>query len=226
MNTLKINPFSKTYDNRTVLSFPEFLLKKGTIYAVIGANGCGKSTFAKILSGTLAPDSVKKAIRDVQISVGYLPQKPYAFHMSLFKNLMINAAEDKQSAKLRAEKLLSDLSLIHLSDKQAISLSGGETARMALARLMMKDYDLFILDEPCAAMDIPSTLQTETLITEYCKKTGSAFIIITHSLQQAKRIADEVLFFHEGTLMECGPAAQVLSNPKKNETRQFLEFFS
>lgn len=96
---------------------------------------------------------------------------------------------------------------------------------MSLARLMMKEYSLLILDEPCASMDIHSTIQAEELIQEYCKETDAAILLITHSLQQASRIADEILFFHEGTLLETGETDQVLHQPKRPETRRFLDFF-
>lgn len=222
---MKISSFSKTYDNRTVLSFPDFTLRKGTIYAIIGANGSGKSTFAKILSGTVQPDLPSASILEPSVSIGYLPQNPYAFHMSLEKNLLLNASGDKNALKVRAQHLMEVLHLTHLSQAKASSLSGGETARMSLARLMMKEYSLLILDEPCASMDIHSTIQAEELIQEYCRETDSAILLITHSLQQASRIADEILFFHEGTLLETGETDQVLHHPKHPETRRFLDFF-
>ena len=96
---------------------------------------------------------------------------------------------------------------------------------MALARLMMKQYDLVVLDEPTAAMDMETTLLSEKLITEYVKETGCALVLVTHSLQQARRISDEVWYFHKGKLLEIGPGEQVLYDPAKPETRQFLEFY-
>ena len=149
---MKIHAFSKTYEGRTVLDFPGIELEPGTICAVIGANGSGKSTFTKILSG-------------------------------------------------------------------------GETARMALVRLMMRSYDLVILDEPTAAMDMETTLLSEKLIAAYVRETGCALILVTHSLQQARRIADEVWYFHKGALLETGTKEQVLDTPERAETKQFLEFY-
>lgn len=222
---MNIYAFTKTYQHRTVLNFPDFSTKPGTIYAVIGANGCGKSTFAKVLSGTISPDRPAKALISPEQSIGYLPQKPYAFHMSLFQNVMINAEGTRDKSGKRAEALLSALSLSHLSEKKAVSLSGGETARMALARLLMKDYSVLILDEPCAAMDITSTLQTEKLIRAYCDRTNAVVFLITHSLQQAVRLSDEVLFLSEGNLLEYGSSASVLQHPCKEETIQYLNFY-
>lgn len=215
---MKISAFSKTYDGRTVLDFPGIELQPGKIYAVIGANGSGKSTFAKILAGVLKADR-KGCFLDSK-SVGYMPQKNYAFRMTTRANILLNGKDVS-----RAERLMDAIGLRHLENKRADRLSGGETARMALARLMMKCYDVAILDEPTAAMDMETTLLSEKLIMEYVQETGCALILVTHSLQQARRIADEVLYFHKGTLLEAGMKEQVLYEPEKPETRQFLEFY-
>ena len=213
---MKLQAFSKTYDGVTVLSFPGMELEKGKIYAVIGANGSGKSTFAKIIAGVLPAD--RKFF--LEESVGYLPQKPYAFRMSVKKNILLTGDDEEI-----ANNLMEALGLRHLEKKRADRLSGGETARMAMARLMMSAYQMVILDEPTAAMDMETTAAAERLIQEYTQRTGCAMLLVTHSLQQARRIADEVLFFHKGTLKETGPKEQVLLTPRQPETRQFLDFY-
>ena len=215
---MNIQPFSKTYDGVRVLSFPGLDLEPGKIYAVIGANGSGKSTFAKILAGVLPADR-KGRIRD-DAAVGYLPQKHYAFRMSTRRNLLLSTKEEA-----RAAELMDALQIRHLEKKRADRLSGGETARMALARLMMKRYDTVILDEPTAAMDMETTAAAEALLLRYTRQTGCTLILVTHSLQQARRIADEVLFFHKGVLKETGTKEQVLFHPSQPETRQFLDFY-
>ena len=82
--------FSKTYEGRTVLDFPGMEMEPGKIYAVIGANGSGKSTFAKILAGALPAD---RRIKPME-GIGYMPQKNYAFRMSLKKNLLLNGSDE------------------------------------------------------------------------------------------------------------------------------------
>lgn len=215
---MKISAFSKTYDGIGVLDFPGMELKPGTVYAIIGANGSGKSTFAKILAGILPADR-KGKLMDAA-AVGYMPQKNYAFRMSAKSNILLNGKE-----KARAESLMDALQIRHLENKRADKLSGGETARMALARLMMRSYDVVILDEPTAAMDMETTSLSEDLILRYVKETGCALILVTHSLQQARRVADEVLYFHKGRLLEYGSKETVLYEPVTAETRQFLEFY-
>ena len=215
---MKISAFSKTYEGRTVLDFPGMELQPGRIYAVIGANGSGKSTFVKILSGILAADRKGKHVSGGII--GYMPQKNYAYRMSTKANILLNGTDEA-----RAEKLMDAIQIRHLENKRADKLSGGETARMALVRLMMKRYDLVLLDEPTAAMDMETTLLSEKLIVDYVNETNCSLILVTHSLQQAKRIADEVWYFHKGKLLEYGPKEQVLACPEQAETRQFLDFY-
>ena len=215
---MKLFPFSKTYEGRTVLNFPGMEVAPGKIYAIIGANGSGKSTFGKVLAGILKPDK-KGSLTDAG-SVGYMPQKNYAFRMTTKANILLNGKEEA-----RAERLLESLQLQHLAGKRADKLSGGETARMALARLMMRGYDLVLLDEPTAAMDMETTLLSEKLIADYVRETGCALLLVTHSLQQARRIADEVWYFHKGSLLETGSREKLLFAPTEAETKQFLEFY-
>jgi ABC-type multidrug transport system ATPase subunit len=215
---MKISAFSKTYEERTVLDFPGAQLQPGRIYAIIGANGSGKSTLAKILAGILPADKRGKPLNGC--SIGYMPQKNYAFRMSAKANVLLNGKDED-----RANRLMDAVQIRNLEHKRADRLSGGETARMALIRLMMKRYDVAILDEPTAAMDMETTLLSENLITAYVKETGCALILVTHSLQQARRIADHIWYFHKGKLLEAGETAQILDAPQKEETKQFLEFY-
>ena len=215
---MKLSAFSKTYDGVTVLDFPGMELQSGKIYAVIGANGSGKSTFAKVLAGILPAD--QKSRHSDTASIGYMPQKNYAYRMSARANILLNSKDPS-----KANALMEALQIRHLEHKRADRLSGGETARMALARLMMRAYDLAILDEPTAAMDMETTLLSEELVKDYVRQTGCALILVTHSLQQARRIADQVLYFHKGKLLEAGAADSVLTAPVMDETRKFLEFY-
>ena len=215
---MKILPFSKTYEGRTVLDFPGMEVTPGTIYAIIGANGSGKSTFAKILAGILPADKKGKLLESG--TLGYMPQKNYAFRMTTRANILLNGKDEA-----RADALMDAIQIRHLENKRADRLSGGETARMALVRLMMKSYYLVILDEPTAAMDMETTLLSEKLIASYVRESGCTLILVTHSLQQARRIADGVWYFHKGKLLESGCKTQVLYTPEQAETKQFLEFY-
>ena len=221
---MKIENLSKTYGNRTVLRVHDMTLEPGIIYGVIGANGSGKSTFARVLSGQVKPDAGSKLTDFGGCRVGYMPQRSFGFQMSVLSNVLLTTKRTAAD-KTRALDLLKDLGIDQLAGKKADRLSGGETARMALARIMMQRYDLLILDEPTAATDIASTLRIEEMITRYRKETGCAVVFISHSLSQARRLADEVLFFCEGVLTEHGPAEAMLHHPQNPETARFLEFY-
>ena len=215
---MKTVSFTKSYGGAVVLEMPAVALEPGTVTAVIGANGSGKSTLAKVLAGIEPAD--KKTRAGLPGRVGYLPQKSFAFRMRVQRNLMLNGTD-----AARTTHLTETLGLTPLLKRGAKRLSGGETARMALARLLMADYDVLILDEPTAAMDMESTLAAETLLREACEETRCAALLITHSLAQAERVADRVLYLHRGRLIEQGDAKTVLTNPKEPETKAFLEFY-
>ena len=215
---MKTNALTKTYNGRVVLSLPELEIPEGQITAVIGPNGSGKSTYAKILAGIERADGKKAVLSGV--SVGYLPQKSFPFRMSTEKNILTNGSDPA-----RAAALMEALDIGALAKQSAKKLSGGETARMALCRILMRRYDLLILDEPTTAMDMESTLAAEKLIRESCGETGCAVLLITHSISQARRLADRLLVLHRGELVEQGDCQQVLDAPTQEQTRRFLDFY-
>ena len=215
---MKTTAFTKTYAGRTVLSLPELELPQACITAVIGPNGSGKSTLAKILAGIERADEKRPILSGV--SVGYLPQKSFPFRMSTEKNILQNGNDPA-----RARALMKELGIDALAGQSAKKLSGGETARMALCRILMRPYDLLILDEPAAAMDMESTIAAESLIRKYCTETGCVVLLITHSIGQARRLSDRLLFLQGGKLIEQGQTAQLLSVPQCEETKRFLEFY-
>ena len=215
---MKTTAFTKTYAERVVLSLPELELPRGQITAIIGPNGSGKSTLAKILAGIEHADDKRPILYNV--SVGYLPQKSFPFRMSTEKNILQNGNDH-----VRARALMKELGIDSLAGQSAKKLSGGETARMALCRILMKRYELLILDEPTAAMDMESTLAAEGLIQKYCAETGCAVLLITHSIGQARRLSDRLLFLQGGKLIEQGQTSQLLSAPQCEETKRFLEFY-
>ena len=190
---MKTNAIRKTYKGRLVLDIPSLDLEGGKVYSIVGANGSGKSTFAKILAGITDADEGEGALANV----GYMAQKSYAFNMSLEKNILING-DDKE----RCQMLMDALNISHLASNKAKTLSGGETAKMALARIMMRDYKVLILDEPTAAMDRESVSLAEELIKEYCKQTQCVTILITHSLEQAKRMSSEIIEIDYGKIIK------------------------
>ncbi len=216
---MKIEALSKTYEGRRVLDFPGFELNGGEICAIIGANGSGKSSLAKIAAGVLEADGGAKAFAS-KPDIAYMPQKSYAFRMNALRNLRLGGGSEA-----KAVEMLRKLGIEHLAKSPGKKLSGGETARMALGRLLMNTHELIILDEPTASMDMESTALSERLIMEYCREKGAAVLWVTHSLAQARRVADKVMFLHRGRLVEWGSAKSVLDDPRMPETREFLKFY-
>ena len=215
---MKIPALCKTYNGKKVLDLPPFELNRGEITSIIGSNGSGKTTLARILAGIEKSDD--KISLSESCRVGFMPQKSIAFRMSTEKNILLGGSDPS-----RAEELMRALSLNAIAKNPGKKLSGGETARMALARILMGHYDLLILDEPTASMDMESTLASERLIRTYCSDENCSILLVTHSLAQARRLSDEVLYLQKGKLVESGPAQKVLNDPGQEETKIFLDFY-
>ncbi len=213
----------KTYGEKTVLDIDKIEFDLGKIYAIVGANGSGKSTFLKVIAKQIKSDEKANLDFDGK-KVCYMPQKSFAFKMTTYKNVLL-ATKGREEDKARADKLMCELKIDHLADQKANALSGGETARMALCRTIMNGAEVLLLDEPTAAMDIESTKITEDVIVKQ-KTEGKTIVIVTHSMSQARRIADEVVFMKDGKVIERGEISSILDNPKTSEMKEFLEFFS
>ncbi len=216
---MKTLPFTKTYPDGFTLRAEEFELTPGRICCVLGTNGCGKSTLGRCLAGTVKTDGNGLPWPE-KIAVGYLPQKPYPFKMSMEKNILL-AEKDKE----KAERLMTFLQIAHLSAHRGDRLSGGESARMCLARILMKTFSLLILDEPSASMDIEAIKLAEQAVRDYCDETGAAVLFITHDIRQAERIADEVMFLDKGRILEHTGSEAFFHSPQSVEGKKFLEFY-
>lgn len=216
---MKLAACSKTYEKVTVLRCPELTFEPGHICAVVGPNGSGKSTYAGLAAGAIVPDGGGR-VAGAGITVRCMPQKSFPFRMTVERNIRLFGGDKK-----RAEELMEVLRLTGLRDRRAGALSGGETAKMSLARVLMKPCDLLILDEPTAAMDMESAVAAEELIDRYRREVGCAVLFVTHDLSQARRMTDDALFFYRGELWEKGPTRSILYDPEKAETRRFLDFY-
>ena len=178
---IRFGDIKKTYNNQMVLDINDFKVEDGLNYIITGPNGSGKSTLAKILAGLILDDSgIKKIAKNDKndiLSVGYLTQKPYVFDMNLERNIMI-----KNNDKDKCEYLINELNISNLKKKNAKKFSGGEQQKMSLARFMMNDYDIVILDEPTSAMDEKSKMNAMRIIEDYVK--DKTLIMISHDLKQ------------------------------------------
>ena len=212
---LHIKNLKKTYNNKLVVNISDFIFEENNLYAVLGENGSGKSTVSKLIAGIINDDLNKNYLEEINKQftnydknknlVGYLPQKPYIFNMSIEKNILING-EDKK----KLNDLMEDFEINYLKNRNAKSFSGGEQQKVSIARFMMKEYKIVIFDEVTSAMDEHSTKITEKNIIKYLKSDYEKFkpidnkiaIFITHNFEQAKRITKNILWFKNGELIK------------------------
>jgi len=173
------------------------------------------------MAGILAPDSGKLSGLPLP-GMGYLPQVPYGFGFSVRRNVEM-ALQGEKDAPKHAMAAIKAVGLTSLADARGHKLSGGETQRMALARLVAKPRLLLLLDEPTSATDIRGMDLVEALLLRYARQTGCTLIFSTHSPAQALRLAKEVIFLEHGRVVEQGPAARVLKIPQSEATKLFLQ---
>jgi phosphate transport system ATP-binding protein len=220
-------------------------LPERQVTALIGPSGCGKSTLLRVLNRLydLYPDQRASGIArlgDVDIlsaeldliwlrsRVGMVFQAPMTFPMSIFANIAfgirLHEHLPRHALAERVELALSRAALWpevkdRLSDS-AGSLSGGQQQRLCIARALATNPLVLLLDEPTSALDPGSTLKIETLIDEL--KHTITVAIVTHNLQQAARVADQVAFLYLGELLETGTAAQMFTAPRTLRAQSYI----
>ena len=220
---MRIDGLIVRYGDVTALDIDGLVLERGTSYAVIGANGCGKSTLARCIAGVLEPTAGAVAL-EADDRVRYMPQRSYAFYGSTRANVLLGA-DAASGAMGRAEELMDALDLTALAQQKAKRLSGGQTARMALARTLVGPGTWLLLDEPTAALDGESMLKAERLVQEYRESFDAGVVYITHSLKQAARVSDMLVFMEGGRTGEMGRTEQLLDRPRTPSLARFLELF-
>jgi len=223
---IELSHVKKFYGERCVLDISELSVPRGEKLAVIGPNGCGKSTLLRLLAGTLRPEEGTGSNGGlVRGEIGYLPQKPYAFDLSVQRNVEL-AFSGERNAKRLALDALERVGLLQLAGERGNRLSGGETQRMALARIIAKPRALLLLDEPTASADILAIEQIERVLEDYAAQTGCTLIFSSHAPLQAKRLSTRVLALDGGRIGEAGDTAQVLEQPAAESTRAFLKHWN
>lgn len=215
---IEIKAITKKYGERTVLDIDYLKVKKGETLVIVGPNGSGKSTLLKIISGIIKADSGELSVNGRLL---YLPQSSIPFSKTVEKNILFSLS-DKTNGEEKCKDILSRLNLIHLKDKNAKTLSGGECQRLALSRLLVNEADFLVLDEPSSAADVEGAEVTEKAVREYKQKHGCGIIMTTHSPKQAKTMGDRIIILCDGRIIEDGNAADILEKPKNEWSEKFI----
>ena len=198
-----------------------------SIVAVLGPNGAGKSMFLKTINGLIEVDSREIKFNSIEINdyirkeIAMVFQKPTLLRRSVFENMQFVLERKNKLSNIEIMKLLQRVSLDTFKDKPARLLSGGEQQRLSLARALLINPSLLLLDEPTANLDPYSLNLIEEIILDENKK-GKTIILTTHDMGQAKRLAKEILFFNKGKLLEQTKAINFFKKPKTKEAQSYV----
>ena len=224
---ITISNLRKSYDGRQVLDVKEGRVRSGSRTAIVGPNGAGKSTLLKIIAGLESPDEGTVLYNGnnqfPQMDVTLVFQKPYLISSTVEKNIaypMKLRGFSPEQIEKRITELTEELNLSGFRKQKSWKLSGGETQKVALARALSFRPKLLLLDEPTANIDPYTTSEIERMLLSI---TDTTIIMVTHNLAQAKRVCDDIIMLHEGQIVETGRAAEVLTAPKSEKARRFIE---
>jgi tungstate transport system ATP-binding protein len=197
-------------------------LAAGPSTIILGANGAGKSVLMRLMHGLLQPSagtiSWSSAGRQAMVF-----QRPVMLRRSALANVAyaLEVSGTAQAEKIAMEAL-EEVGLAHLARRPARVLSGGEQQRVALARAWALHPEVLFLDEPTANLDPGATREIETLIKAF-DAAGTKIVMSTHSLGQARRLGDEVIFLHQGRVAERAPIERFFPQPASPEAAAFVK---
>jgi tungstate transport system ATP-binding protein len=227
---LQLDAVSFATAGREIIPALSLAIGAGPSTIILGANGAGKSVLMRLMHGLIAPtsgsvawnDSDAKRVRRQQAMVF---QRPVMLRRSAMANVVYaleiaGIARAERSA--RAIEALKEVGLLGLADRPARVLSGGEQQRLALARAWALHPEVLFLDEPTASLDPSATREIETVIRAF-DASGTKIVMATHNLAQARRLGDEVLFIHQGRLVERSPIDRFFKQPSSAEAAAFIK---
>lgn len=243
---LQVEKFNYAYGDNQVLFDVDLNMRSEDVTALIGPSGCGKSTLlrsinrindlvesARVVSGKIKIDGVDLYAPEVDVinlrrNVGMVFQKYNPFPRSIFENavygLRVAGIKDRHDLEEAAERSLKAAALWdEVKDRlheMATGLSGGQQQRLCIARAIALQPRILLMDEPCAALDPIATARIEELILQL--RGQYTFIIVTHNMEQAKRIADRTAFFYKGKLVEEDETMKIFNNPANSQTEAYV----
>jgi phosphate transport system ATP-binding protein len=245
IDRMEVDRLSVAYGTKQAVKSVSLPIRQGEVLALIGPSGCGKTTLLRSLNrlteltrgatlgGRIALDGVDIATLEptaLRRRVTMVFQQPNPFPMSVFDNVAYVLREQASRRPRRAsltgavKDALARAGLLEEVadnlDHPALRLSGGQQQRLCIARALAANPEVLLLDEPCSALDPLSTAVIEDLIVKLREEV--AIVIVTHNLQQANRIADNVGFMYLGELVEYASARTLFKAPKQARTRDYV----
>jgi len=232
----------KRYNSHCVLDGVCHAQQRGEAVVIIGPSGCGKSTFLRCLNQLETPDSGRISIngttivagngqdeqlrRELRLSAGMVFQSFNLFpHLTVLENIteapIVVKGEAPSQAATRALELLAKVGLETKASAYPTQLSGGQQQRVAIARALAMEPLVMLFDEPTSALD-PELREEVLQVMRRLAEEGMTMIVVTHEMQFARDMADRVLFFEGGRILESGTPDQIFSNPQQERTREFL----
>lgn len=213
---------------RSILGPLFYALDGAGITVVMGPNGAGKTSFLRALHGlervsrgTVSWAADAETARKRQ---AFVFQAPTLLRRNVLDNIaypLILDGTPRNKARDRARALAGRVGLAEMVDRPARVLSGGEKQKMAIARAMIREPELLLLDEPCASLDGHSTQEIEAILLA-ARDSGTRIVMSTHNVGQARRLAGDVLFFYRGRIHEAASHDRFFPTPATEEARAYL----
>ena len=229
----------KTYEPHLIAVKDVFFqIKEGEIKLIFGPSGSGKSTFLRCLAMLTIPDKGDVFLREecltktganlnkARARIGFVFQHIYLFrHLNAIGNVEIALRRvlkmSKEAARERALQALREVRMEEWSHHYPAQLSGGQQQRVGIARALARNPDIILLDEPTSALDPELTGEVVDTLRDLAAK-GMTMLIVSHEMPFAREVADEMIFYDEGTIMETGPPEQFFTNPQSERAQKFM----
>ncbi|WP_254274971.1 ATP-binding cassette domain-containing protein [Halomonas sp. 3H] len=221
---LAFDAVTVTHRDQTLLQPTDLRLASCHRTLVMGPNGAGKSLLLRLAHGLLAPSAGRVSWEGTTPRQAMVFQRPVLLKRSAIDNLTYALAVSgtpRQERRDRAREALARFGLAPLEKRPARVLSGGEQQRLALARAWLTRPEVLFLDEPTSALDPAAIRAVEEAVLDFHRR-GTRIVMTTHDLNQAKRLADDVVLLYGGRLIEHTPAERFFNQPRTPEGQAFL----